>query len=92
MNILELIKNLPIGYSEVMYEHKKYGVTRTDFNNGRSIKLYAKELGGKDFISLNYYITSTKRNLRPCEMPKEKVIHFLNHYKPIKSEFTLRSN
>jgi len=79
--ILEKIKNLPLGYSEVEYQQKKYGVTRADFNDGKSIKIYAKELGGNDFISLNYYITSKSENLKPCEMPEQKVIHFLNNYK-----------
>jgi len=78
--ILKRIKSLPIGYSEVFYNTRKYGVTRTDFNSGKSIKLYAEELGGNDFISLNYYLTSAKELLKPCEMPKQKVIHFLNHY------------
>lgn len=77
--ILEKIKTLPIGYSEVLFQKKKYGVTRTDFNKGNSVKVFAEELGGNDFISLNFYITSTSENLRPCEMPEEKVIHFLNH-------------
>ena len=81
--LLEKIKVLPIGYSEVSYRGKRYGVTRTDFNHGKSVKLYAKELGGKDVISLNYYVTDKGENLRPCEMPEQKVIDFLNNYKTI---------
>ncbi|MEL4307004.1 peptide methionine sulfoxide reductase [Joostella sp. CR20] len=81
--ILERIQNLPVGYSEVMYQQKKYGVTRTDFNNGKSIKVYAEELGGNDFISLNFYSTQTAESLKPCEMPEAKVIHFLMNYKKI---------
>jgi hypothetical protein len=81
MELLEKIKQLPLGYSEVMYKDKKYGVTRADFNTGNSIKIYAEELGGKDFISLNYYITSTSESLKPCEMSKEKVIHFIKNIK-----------
>ena len=83
IGLLERIKALPIGYSEVNYQGKKYGVTRTDFNNGKSYKVYAEELGGNNFISVNYYITSTSEKLKPCEMPKQKVIHFLNHYQRI---------
>ena len=79
--LLEKIQNLPIGYSEVIYNIKKYGVTRTDFNNGKSIKVYAEDLGGTDIISLNYYITNKKELLKPCEMPEFKVIEFLNNYK-----------
>lgn len=81
MSVLKRIKLLNIGYSEVYYGHKKYGVTKDIFNQGKSFKIYAKELGGKDFISLNYYITSTSKQLKPCEMPKEKVMHFLKNFK-----------
>ena len=78
--ILERIKQLSLGYSEVIYMNKKYGVTKSEFNHGDSFKIYAEELGGNDFISLNYYITSNKDLLKPCEMPEQKVIHFLNNY------------
>jgi len=81
--LLEKIKTLPIGYSEVMYNNRKYGVTRVDFNKGKSYKIYAEELGGTDFISLNYYSTNNKESLKPCEMPEVKVIDFLNNYKLI---------
>ncbi|EPR67733.1 hypothetical protein [Cyclobacterium qasimii] len=77
--LLEYIHKLPIGFSEVLYADKKYGLTRTDFNKGKSIKIYAEELGGTNFISLNYYVTSSKEFLKPCEMPEEKVIHFLKN-------------
>ncbi|MCM5663854.1 peptide methionine sulfoxide reductase [Galbibacter mesophilus] len=78
--LLERIQALPKGYSEVEYNNRKYGVTRSDFNNGKSYKVYAEELGGNDFISLNFYITQDKENLKPCEMPQQKVIHFLMNY------------
>jgi len=78
---MKRIKELPLGYSEVLYRDKKYGVTRSEHNQGKSIKLYAEELGGNDFISFNYYQTRKDAVLKPCEMPEEKVIHFLNNYK-----------
>jgi len=81
--LLKKLKSLPLGYSEILYEGKKYGVTRSEFNNGKSIKFYAEELGGKDFISLNYYITNQNELLKPCEMPEQKVIRFINQLKPI---------
>lgn len=86
--LLEKFQSIPIGYSEIIFERKKYGITRADFNEGKSIKLYAEELGGNDIISLNYYITSGSENLKPCEMPKEKVIHFLINYKSVTSELS----
>jgi len=75
------LKQLPLGYSEVSYNGKKYGVVKTNFNNGKSIKLYADELGGNDFISLNYYMTLKDELLKPCEMSVQKVIHFLEKHK-----------
>jgi len=81
--IKERINLVPKGYSEVIFQQRKYGVTRSDFNNGKSIKLYAEELGGKDFVSFNYYITSKEEILKPCEMPEQKVINFLNNMKPV---------
>ncbi|MFT4780967.1 MAG: hypothetical protein ACJAZK_001346 [Psychroserpens sp.] len=39
MSILERIQNLPKGYSAVVFQNTKYGVTRTDFNSGKSIKV-----------------------------------------------------
>lgn len=83
MALLEKIQKLPIGYSEGLYKGEKYGITRTDFNNGKSIKVYAKSLRGTDFISLNYYITSKDELLKPCEMPEKKVIDFLKKVKKL---------
>jgi len=79
MTILNKIKQFPKGFSFATYLEKRYSVTRTDFNSGKSFKLYAQELGGNNFISLNFYTTQSGSNLKPCEMPKQKVIHFLNH-------------
>ena len=81
--LLDEIKQFPLGYSEVYYQNKKYGVSRSEFNIGKSIKLYAKELAGDDFISLNIYSTSEGELLKPCEMPEQKVIDFINNFRPI---------
>lgn len=85
--ILNQIQNIPEGYSEVMYNHKKYGLVKETFNDQKSFKIYAEELGGKDFISLNFYKMSHKNVLKPCEMPKDKVIHFLNNHQTISTCF-----
>lgn len=66
-----------------MYKGKTYGVSRTDFNHGKSFKVYAEELGGRDIISLNYYITSLSEKLKPCEMPEDKVVHFLKNFEAL---------
>ncbi|QOD60197.1 peptide methionine sulfoxide reductase [Polaribacter haliotis] len=83
MKVLKTIHNLPEGYSEGIYENKKYSLTKQIFNEGKSFKIYGKELKGNNFISLNYYITSKKEILKPCEMPAQKVIHFLENIKII---------
>lgn len=83
MMLLDAINRIPEGYSEVLYQNKKYSVTKDIYNNGKSFKIYAKELQGNDFISLNYYITSTSELLKPCEMSDQKVIRFLMQLKAI---------
>ncbi|MCK8479379.1 peptide methionine sulfoxide reductase [Psychroserpens algicola] len=83
MSVLRRIQALPERYSEVIFQNTKYGVTRTNFNEGKSIKIYAEALSGNNVISFNYYITSNKQVLKPCEMPEEKVIQFLNNYQKI---------
>lgn len=73
MDWIQKIKTLPTGYSEVNYEGKRYGVSRTDFNDGKSIKIYAEESGGNHFISFNYYFTTKSNLIKPCEMPEREV-------------------
>ncbi|MBX2873786.1 MAG: peptide methionine sulfoxide reductase [Saprospiraceae bacterium] len=80
LSIFEKIQHIPNGYSEVMYEGNRYGLSRKDFNGGKSIKVFAEQLGGKDFISFNYYLTSEQHLLKPCEMPTEKVRQFLLNF------------
>ncbi len=77
----EIIKAMPDGYSEVLYRNSRYGLIVERFNDGKSVKLYARALNGTDFISLNYYRTATQDYLKPCEMPEEKVVHFLLNHK-----------
>ena len=79
--VLDDLNRVNEGYSEGYYNSKKYGIIKTTFNNGKSIKFYAEELGGNDFVSLNYYIINSKELLKPCEMEKQKVIHFLQNVK-----------
>lgn len=76
-DLFHSIMAIPLGFSEIIYKSKKYAVTRSDFNKGRSLKVYANELGGTDFISFNYYLTSQNNLLKPCEMPEQKVLDFL---------------
>lgn len=80
-SILNRISQIASGYSILSCQEKKYGVTRIDFNKGKNIKLFAEELGGNDFISLNYYLLTSGGQLKPCEMPRSKVLDFLMNYK-----------
>jgi hypothetical protein len=76
-SLLHIIETIPEGYRTVLFEGKKYGLTKTTFTNGKSYKIYAEELQGTDFVSLNYYLTTTSELLKPCEMLAEKVTRFL---------------
>ncbi|MDA7964628.1 hypothetical protein [Ruegeria sp.] len=62
---------------------RHYVASRSVLAGGQSHKLVAHELGGKDYISLNLYLTrSGKALLRPCEMPAEKVVEFVLSLRP----------
>jgi len=75
---LTALKN---GSYDVFYKNKRYLLSKATLLDGKLIKLYAKELGENDFISLNYYGKIGDGLLKPCEMPKEKVIDFVLHLK-----------
>ncbi len=80
---LERLKQLPSGYSEGRYNDRRYGVTLSVSQDGRTSKLFAEELGGKDRISFNLYLVAECRPLlKPCEMPAQKVIDFVLGYIP----------
>lgn len=72
-----LLDRIPTGYSIGLFNGKKYGITKTEHNDGRSVKVFAESLSDEDFISLNAYFTRSVTVLKPCEMPEEKVIGFL---------------
>ena len=79
MTVLAIIKKIPEGYSEGFLNTTKYSITKNTFNDGTSFKIFGRELKGNNFISFNYYITSKKEFIKPCEMPEEKIIHFLKN-------------
>jgi len=82
-DVQQRLKLLPEGYSECQYKSRRYAVTRHSFNQGRSLKVLARELGGRDFISFNLYYTQQTAYLKPCEMPRQKVLDFLHHFRPV---------
>ena len=73
----ETIKKLDNGAYDVIFEKQRYLLSKQTLLEGKLIKLYAKELGGNNFISLNYYPNFKTPLLKPCEMPKEKVKEFI---------------
>lgn len=62
---------------DVFYNNRRYLLCKETHLGSKLIKLYAKELGGNDFISLNFYPELQGGLLKPCEMPKQKVIDFI---------------
>jgi len=74
---------LPHGANDVYYLGKRYLLRKETLLEGKLLKVYAKELGGNDIVSGNYYTSIKAGTLKPCEMSDAKVIDFVLHAKPI---------
>lgn len=77
MDLDSLVARVPLGWSEVWYAGRSYGLTRTDHVGGRSESLYAEALGDVDVVSANVFRLSHGSVLKPCEMSAETVVDFL---------------
>ena len=77
-----LVDQVPEGWSRVAYHQDRYGLTKITHGDGRSVSIYAEQLGGSDVVSANVYRTSAGDVLKPCEMPAEKVLSFLREAAP----------
>ena len=78
---------LPLGYSEGHFCQRRYGTTLKVSEDGRRLQLYARELGGTDYISFNLFrLRSGEARLKPCEMAEEKVVAFVSGYVPEPTE------
>jgi hypothetical protein len=77
-----LLAQVPEGWTPVSYEGRRYGLSRTTHTDGRSVSLYAEELGGSDKVSANVFRLTGGAELRPCEMPAAKVLAFLSGWEP----------
>ena len=76
--VWDTLSRWPLGYFTATYAGRRYGATRSVLTGGRSMKLWAEELGGNDRISLNIYAPpSGDPALKPCEMPIDKVTAFV---------------
>jgi hypothetical protein len=74
---------IPNGYGEGLYKGLRYGVTVRKSRDGKRISLFARALAGGDLVSFNLYrLSSGEVSLRPCEMPVEKVVAFVQDYVP----------
>jgi len=81
--VWDRLNTWPRGWFTASYAGRRYGVTNTAHVNGRSVKLFAEELGGPDRISLNLYAPpSTAPILKPCEMSADKVTDFVLRAQP----------
>ena len=69
--------SLPNGVNSVYYQKKRYLLRKETLLNNKLIKIYAKELGGNDIVSGNYYPTIKEGTLKPCEMSNKKIIIFI---------------
>lgn len=78
----DLVDQLPEGWTRVTYRGRAYGLARTTRAAGGAVGVFAQELGGSDLVSANFYRTATGEHLRPCEMPAQKVLDFLQGWKP----------
>jgi hypothetical protein len=69
---------LPEGYSEGIYEGRRYGVSFRRSDDERRNSLFARELAGTDIASFNLNrLGSGDASLKPCEMSAEKVRDFV---------------
>lgn len=71
------------GYSEGVYEGRRFGLTVRRSEDGRRNSLFARELAGTNIVSFNLYRTGSDQTLlKPCEMSAEKVLAFVLDFKP----------
>jgi hypothetical protein len=68
---------VPEGWTQVIFDGRPYGLSRSTRAAGRSVSIYAEELSGVGVVSANIYRTSTGDVLKPCEMPALSVLDFL---------------
>ena len=88
---LRLLARFPEGWSRATYAGRSWGVSRTTSVAGRVHRVYAEALAGHgrtgsaagpDVVSANLYRVGDHTELRPCEMPAEVVLDFLERAVP----------
>lgn len=76
----QLLARLPEGASEALLEGRRWATTKVTAAGGRAVRLYAEELGGTTYVSANAYVVGGQWQLKPCEMPEERVLTFLRGF------------
>ena len=86
-----LLARFPEGWSRASYAGRVWGVSRTSSVAGRVHRVYAEALAGRgadqpgaapDVVSANLYRVGGRTELRPCEMPAQVVLDFLEQARP----------
>lgn len=72
-----LVGKIPEGWSRVRVAGQTWGVTRTTRANGMVVSVSAERLSDAQQIGANIWITTDGPVLRPCEVPADAVVGFL---------------
>lgn len=87
-DLAALVDRIPPGWSEVGYHGRRWGLRRTDHVGGRTVAIQAEELGGTGWVSTNVLQLTDGPLLKPCEMPAEQVLAFLQGWAPLRESRT----
>lgn len=79
-DLVRLISRIPEGWSRVRINGEPWAVTRTTRARGGVASIDAERLGGADSLGANVWFTSNGAQLRPCEVPTEKIWTMLRGY------------
>ncbi|OEE44480.1 hypothetical protein A1OS_24575 [Enterovibrio norvegicus] len=74
------ISQFDAGHYDVLYQGERWGMSIRRYSSGKSVKVYAESLSSTDFISANMYEVDGRWVLKPCEMPDEKVLAFIQGF------------
>ncbi|WP_454856238.1 hypothetical protein [Promicromonospora soli] len=72
-----LVGEIPEGWSRVRISGQTWGVARTTRANGAVVSISAERLSDAEQISANVWITANGPVLKPCEVPADAVVTFL---------------
>ncbi|KXF81655.1 hypothetical protein [Enterovibrio coralii] len=84
MDAFQRIDELDSGHHDVTYKGERWGLSVKRYSNGHAVKVYAEALSGRDFVSGNLYLIDDIWALKPCEMPREKVMSFILGFESVK--------